>query len=62
MARIVNLRTARKQRARDAARERATRATPDAAEAARARAEGDRERTHLEGHRREGRDEDGSGD
>ena len=55
MAKVVNLRTARKQRARDAARrEKVVRAPGvDAAEAGRAAAEVERERRRLDAHRRD---------
>ena len=50
---MVNLRTVRKQRTRDAGRRKAVQAAPDAAEAARVRAEAERERRALEAHRRD---------
>jgi hypothetical protein len=57
MAKVVNLRTARKQRARDAERCRTAAATARsgeaAAEAERARAEAELERRRLDGHRRD---------
>ena len=53
MARIVNLRTVRKQRARDAARDKATAAAPDRVERDRARAEAAREAERHEAHRRD---------
>jgi hypothetical protein len=53
MAEIVNLRTARKQRKRAAARRKTPTAAPgvDAAEAERARAAAELERRKLEAHR-----------
>ena len=53
MSKVVNLRTVRKQRTRDAGRRKAARAEPDAAEAERVRAETDRERRALDAHRRD---------
>ena len=50
---LVNLRTVRKQRARDAARREAARGDAASAEAERARAEAELERRRLEGHRRD---------
>ncbi len=57
MAKLVNLRTVKKQQARDAARREAVRSKPAAAEAERARAEAELERRRLEAHRRDGREE-----
>ena len=53
MAKVVNLRTVRKQRSRDARRQEAAGTTPEAAEAERARAAAEVERRRLDGHRRE---------
>lgn len=53
MTKVVNLRTVRKQRARDGERRKAVAAQPDAAEAERARAEAERERRRLDAHRRD---------
>jgi hypothetical protein len=57
MADLVNLRTVKKQRARDAARREAVPGGPAAAEAERARAEAELERRRLEAHRRDEREE-----
>lgn len=54
MGDLVNLRRAKKQRARDAVRRKAARVGgPAAAEAERARAEAELERRRLEAHRRD---------
>jgi hypothetical protein len=50
---LVNLRTARKQRAREDARRRTAGGDAASAEAERARAEAERERQRHEGHRRD---------
>lgn len=62
MSKIVNLRTIRKQRRRDGAREATLQGDAPSAEAARAKAEAARARERHEGHRRNGEDsgDDGS--
>jgi hypothetical protein len=50
MGKLVNLRTARKQRARDAERRAATATDADGAEAERARAAAELERRRVDGH------------
>jgi hypothetical protein len=62
MAEVVNLRIARKQRARDAARRRVVAPAVDAAETERAKAVAALERRRLESHRRtdDGAGEDGA--